>query len=268
MQYTVYIVTPSNYQHSAAFTDVALSLNESLTALGHESTIITDPQEAKGKTITLGANLATTLPKDFIIWNLEQIFPANPWLTPSYVNILKNADEVWDYSLSNISELSKLGITAKLCGIGYSSCLITMDSSAALDIDVLHVGSLSERRRNILNELVRNGVKVHCLFGTYGKERDDWIARSKIVINIHFYESSRFEIVRCSHLMSNRKCIISETSDGGELYNEGICFTDYNNIVPSCISLLGDDAKRLELADKGFEIFSKQLQTDYLRELL
>lgn len=268
MQYTIYIVTPHNYQHSAAFIDVAQSLNESLTALGYESTIITDPKHAEGKVITLGANLTPDLPPDFIIFNLEQVFPDNPWITEAYLNALKNADEVWDYSSVNISELSKLGITAKFCGIGYSPCLTTIDPSTEQDIDVLHVGSLTDRRVTIINELASKGIKVHYLFGVYGKERDDWIARSKIVINVHFYTSTRFEIVRCSHLMSNRKCIISETSDGGELYNEGIHFTSYNDIVPSCISLLANPAKRLELENKGFEIFSKQLQATYLEPLL
>lgn len=283
--YTVWIVTPPNYQHSQAFAEVATSLNEALISLGHISKIVTSSIECRGTTIVLGANLLTHIhlqdwPRDMIIWNLEQIFPGSPWLTQTYLDLLKGkhngislvscgiAFSVWDYSQTNIDELAKLGITAKLCRIGYSSCLTTIYSTTPQDIDVLHVGSITQRRIDIINALAAHNVKIHYLFGVYGKERDEWITRSKIIINVHFYESTRFEIVRCSHLMANRKCVVSETSDGGKLYDEGICFTDYSNIVASCLDLLADDKKRHDLENKGFEIFSKYSQADYLRLLL
>lgn len=285
MLYTIWIVTPSQYAHSQAFSDVAASLNESLIELGHTSKIVTSSFECRGRTIILGANLLSKisredLPRDIVIYNLEQIFPGSPWLSNTYLYLLRGKFEnhsfaelkinfeVWDYSQANIDELAKINVHAKLCEIGYSPSLTTIGNSQEPDIDILHVGSITERRINIINALAEAGHKVHFAFGVYGKERNDLIARSKIVLNIHFYESRVFEIVRCSHLMANRKCIVSETGSGGEEYNEGICFSDYGDIVANCNTLLGDSASRTELAQRGFDIFSKRSQTEMLKAIL
>ena len=282
-QFTVWIVSPPNYQHSAAFADVAQSLNAALIELGYNSRIVTSSFECRGRTIILGANLlqhmpAQDLPKDFVIWNLEQIFPGSPWLSNAYLDLLRGIHdgyqirsahkmEVWDYSHNNIIELSKLGIDAKLVQIGYMPCLTNIEP-ATYEYDVLHIGSITQRRIDIINALAHVGVKMHYAFGVYGKQRDELIAKSKIIINVHFYEAKRFEIVRCSHLMANKKCIVSEISEGGEPFHEGIAFTDYDGIVSRCLDLLGDDNARNKLAQSGFDIFSKMRQTDYLREVL
>ena len=37
-----------------------------------------------------------------------------------------------------------------------------------------------------------------------------WIARSKIVLNLHQYDAQVFEIVRVSYLLANRRAVVSE----------------------------------------------------------
>ena len=139
------------------------------------------------------------------------------------------------------------------------------------DIDVLHVGSLTERRIKIINDLAAAGLRVHYLFGVYGKKRDDWIARSKIVINCHFYTAKTFELVRCSHLFANRRFVVSEYGDDKNLeepYYDAAAFADYDNIVSTCIKYLANETERLKIADRGYEIFSKRLQSYFLKPLL
>lgn len=283
MIYTVWVVSPVNYIHSRAFAEVAMSLRDGLIELGHECRIVTSSFECRGRTIILGANLLSDIPlqdfpRDIIIWNLEQIFEGSPWLSKAYLDLLRgfygncnirsgHKFEVWDYSQANIEALERMGIQASLCEIGYMPCLSTIESVEP-EIDVLHVGSITDRRMKIINDLADVGVKVHFAFGVYGKERDDLIAKSKIVLNVHFYESQVFEIVRCSHLMANKKCIVSETASGGEVFDEGIIFAEYDNIVDCCVALLGDDRTRDAIAQKGFELFSSRSQADFLKRVL
>lgn len=281
--YTVWIVSPVNYIHSKAFTEVATAIRDALAELGHDCRVVTSSFECRGRTIVLGANLLNhitlqDIPKDIIIWNMEQIFEGSPWLSRDYLDLLRgwhgsyniksnHKIEIWDYSQANIDVLTGMGIKASLCEIGYMPCLSTIESVEP-EIDVLHVGSITDRRMKIINDLAAAGAKVHFAFGVYGKERDDLIAKSKIVLNVHFYESRVFEIVRCSHLMANKKCIVSETGSGGERYNEGIVFVEYDGIVDCCVALLGDDHTRKAIAQKGFEIFSKRSQVEFLRGVL
>ena len=281
-QFTVWIVSPPNYPHSECFREVAEALNESLIELGHDSKITTSSFECRGRTIVLGANILalsshflTDLPEDLIFYNLEQIFNGSPWLTKEYIALLKGKwlggkrkFEVWDYCQSNIDALKTLGITAKLCGIGYSPCLTRIPTDIPRDIDVLHIGSLNERRIVILNQLENTGVKVHKAFNAYGKERDDLIARSKIVLNIHFYPNKTFEIVRCSYLFANSKCVISESGNDiseEQLYTSAV-FCKYEELVDRCLLLLERDD--YIFPKLGFDNFSNMKQSDMLQRVL
>lgn len=266
-----------------------MSLRSALTELGHEAKIVASSFECRGKTIILGAHLLDgnfagyDIPEEVIIYNLEQITPGSPWLTKQYLNLLGGAFgttslrkgnrtfELWDYSLLNIDALSKLGIRAKHCPLGYAPVLTQIESVPNPSIDVLHYGSLNNRREYILRQLESRGILVHRAFNEYGISRDALIARSKIILNVHYYNSKVFEMVRCSYLMSNRKCIVSETGNDTAIEKEfesGICFSSYDDIVGNCLGLLADAPRREVLEQAGFEIFSQMRQSDYLRGLL
>lgn len=274
--YTIWVVSPVNYRHSRAFNEVAECLRAAFVELGHEASIVYSSFECQGRTVVLGAHLlnsipAPDIPMDLIIWNLEQIFPGSPWLTNEYVELLRGGHEefnfnstnrkleVWDYSQSNIDELKKLGIEAKLMPVGYMPCLTRIENVPNPDIDVLFVGSLNERRQKILDDLHSAGLKVLHAVNCYGLKRDSLIARAKIVLNVHFYESRVFEIVRCSYLMANRKCVVSES---------GEVSVPYDSIVSTCVDLVGNDFRREEMAQMGFESFSKEKQSVFLKEAL
>lgn len=264
-KYNAAIVVPDSYTHFQAFDEIGLGLSSALKELG-----VHDPN---GRNIILGAHLAESLPDDAIIWNLEQIMIGSPWLTQKYVELMRR-HTVWDYSYQNIAELKKLGIEAKFLGIGYQPEL-TKIIPADQDIDVVFAGSLNDRRKKILDELSK-----HCSVGIatgYGEQRDKVYARAKICICLHYYESKVWELVRCSYLMSNKKCIVSEVGndrelerpfDQGGIHNQGIAFVAYEDLVEACLNLLKDSETRNKYAEKGFEIFSKIKQSEFLKPLL
>lgn len=278
MQYVIWVVSP--YVHSACFHECAKSLQSAFIELGHSCEITTTPPITRENVIILGAHLLH--PNDMlylkspIVWQLEQMPDESdeeraraPW-TATYLQILRRA-EVWDYSRVNIATLAKVGIEAKLLEVGYAKCLTRIENVTEPDIDVLFIGSMNDRRHKILTELNNHGVKVVHAFDCYGVKRDVLVARAKVVLNVHFFAAKIFEVVRCSYILANRKCVVSETGldrDLEDAFSEGISFVDYAGLVGRCVDLLDDRTARDKLANKGFDIMSGRSQTDFLKAVL
>lgn len=275
MNFCVWVVKPDGYVHSECFREVADTLEASLKDLGH------DVQQYWGayhstvairdvKTIILAPHLLDgPVSPNFILFNMEQIEEGSSWVKPHYINLLKQ-HEVWDYSQVNIYNLQLFGVKARFCPIGYHPILERITPQTA-DFDVLFVGSVNQRRFNILKVLSYHGLEVKTCFGDYGAVRDDLIARAKIVLNIHYYESKIFEIVRCSYLLANKKFIISETgedTDMEEPLRTGIVFRPYDKIAEACLDCRCKADIRQEIALKGYEIFKSMPMTETLRGLL
>ena len=270
---SIWIVSPPNYPYSQAFDEVALALSSAFRALSIDASIVRDASLLGESAVVLGSNLlpyvAVPQSTQLILFNLEQISPNSPWLTPDYISLLRRYP-VWDYSSRNIEALATLGIRAMLCEIGYMPEL-TRIPPAAEDIDVLFVGSPNPRRIAVLREIARRGARVEAKSGIYGNARDALFARSKLIVNIHFYESRVFEVVRVAYLLANRKCVVSEIGSDPAYearFAPGVAFSPSRQLPDHCLALLSDPTKRHEHERLGFERFSAQSQVDYLRRAL
>ncbi len=274
MDYSIWIVSPPGYLHSHAFDEIALSLKNGFAELGFKVPIVRDAQEISGKAIVLGCNLLPhhkgALPRNLILFNLEQIQVGSPWLSPAYLELLKRYP-VWDYSYHNMKVLQTLGVdTVTYCGIGYSPVLSRI-SQAMEDIDILFYGSINSRRLKILQELKRRGVEVVGIFGVYGEERDRYIARSKVIVNIHYYEARVFEMVRVSYLLANKKFVISEVGHDQEIekpFAKGMIFSLYHHLVEICMAYLKKEDQRREIAEQGFNLIRMHPQSSCLKKVL
>ncbi|HVB37747.1 MAG TPA: hypothetical protein VND92_04385, partial [Vicinamibacterales bacterium] len=208
-------------------------------------------------------------PADAILYNFEQASDSSEWFSRAYLDLLRRHD-VWDYSQANIHYLSAHGVTARLVPVGYASCL-TRIPQAPEDIDVLAYGALSDRRVAILDELRRRGVTVRRLFEVYGDRRDRYIARARIVLNIHTYEARLFEIVRVSYLLANGRCVVSEEGADAALeapYRDAVTFVPYDRLVDATLAALADPEGRARRAAAGFEIFKARPQREFLRAVI
>jgi len=273
--YCIWIVAPPGYVHSAAFNEVAIVLQGGFRELGMQVPIVRDKRRIRGRAIVLGANLLPDMPGvrppgKSILFNLEQITPGSEWLTTDYLRLLKR-HPVWDYSHYNIAQLGKLGINnITHCPIGFSDELQRIEPAPDKDIDVLFYGSINARRLAILEALVKAGLQVETLFGVYGKQRDAVIARSRLVLNIHYYPAKIFEIVRISWLLANAVCVVSEDSpldSALESVQEGIVQAPYDSLVETCRELI-DIGDWQTLGRRGFEVFSTNRQSAYLQTII
>lgn len=272
--FAITVVTPPGYVHSQAFYEVAETLHQGLHSLGHDPILTCDVRVPGRRHIILGANLlpvVNTQPApDAILYNLEQIYPGSPWLSPDYLALLRTYP-VWDYSRLNVAALQALGARAvQLLPIGYAPTLSRI-APAEEDIDVLFFGSLNPRRMQVLEALDQRGLQVHVLVGVYGEERDRCIARAKMVLNVHYYEARRFEIVRASYLLANGRCVVSETgadpAEEAELA-EGVAFAPYEGLVERCWALREDPAQRRRIAQAGLALMRGRPIAPYLRDAL
>lgn len=273
--YTVWIVSPEGYTHAHCFDEIGFAIASALTRSGHRCSVVRKPEDARGRTIVLGPNLLAEpmldqLPRDLILYNLEQIDSGSPWLTERYLALLRRYP-VWDYSPRNISALNQLGIPDVVhCGIGYVPEL-TRIARTTEEIDVLFYGSMNERRHHIVRQLVDRGLRVEVLFGSYGRERDAAIARSRIVLNVHFYEAKVLELVRVSYLLANRRFVVSEVGRDPDLeraFEGGIAFAPYEALAETCARYLSSPSDRRRIALQGYRQFAARRQEEIIRRAL
>lgn len=131
------------------------------------------------------------------------------------------------------------------------------------EYDVGFVGTLSLKRRKILDVLKKRGLSVKEI-SKFGEERDIEISKCKIIVNIHFNDNHKiFEYFRCSRLVFNKIPIVSEISlDSNELnINEEVLkyvsFAEYDNLVDKCVEILNN-----------YENYTKTLYNNFSYERL
>ncbi|OBI53710.1 glycosyltransferase family 1 protein [Mycobacterium sp. E796] len=277
MRFAVAVVSPPDHQNisGGAFNEVAAALHYGLLALGHDSVLTNRLDLDDRRTIVLGGNLLVQYglqpPKNPVFYNLEQLGDDLPWMTmPEFVDLFRRYP-TWDYSEANVEYLASMGLPRPTyVPIGYVHEL-TRIAPAAEDIDVLFYGALNGRRYTVLRELCDRGLRVKWLSYIYGADRDAWIARSKIVLNMHYWEAKIFAIVRVSYLLANRRAVVSEHSADPSLERDlasGIAFADYDGLADRCVELVGNERARRELAERGYQAFSARDQAAILQRAL
>jgi len=266
--FSICLIGPEGYPHLEAFRELALSLQGGLESLGHCCSVHSGLVDDGSQIVILGAHLlaaaGVTPPRDAILYNTEQVDASSPWLTPDLLEHLLRS-VVWDYSRANINKLAKMGVQGvEHVPVGYSKGLTCIESAPEQDIDVLFYGSMNERRSAIIEGLRSEGLRVETLFGVYGSARDAYIARAKVVLNVHHYAAKIFEAVRVSYLLANSKAVVSErgASPADEAaYEAGVAFCRYEKLVESCIEIVADDNRRHQLEAAGFKTFKSRKQS-------
>ena len=199
----------------------------------------------------------TYVPKNYIAIQLEQSgVPNTDWSTPIYFKLLNGAKQVWDYSMTNINNLKK-HITAPFVYMPllYMKHLTAKDRlTVKKDIDVLFIGMLNDKRKAFIDKLHNNGIKVHVAknYDLWGENRDRLVQRSKILLNVHYYENAILETTRLSYALSLGEClVVSEPSADKLLDRDYVKFVEfastYDEVLEKCKSLLGMSDEMLKM---------------------
>jgi hypothetical protein len=275
LDYNVCLV---HFPHSMAWWELGELICFSLRDLGFKVEIQHRKMESDCRNILLGAFLLEPefikkIPQNSIFINTEQLYlDDQKSIWPSDIYEWARNFETWDYSDKNIEKFFEHGIkNVKKLGLGYQKELNRIVSMGTQDIDVLFYGSIGDRRKKIIDDLSSEGMNVKAVFGVYGKERDDLIARSKVILNFHHYNSHIFEVVRVFYLLSNAKAVVGEVSEStsiDKIFLDSIKPTLYSDLVIACKKLVNEDSERHFLENKGFETFSKFPQSNYTTQLI
>lgn len=143
-----------------------------------------------------------------IAFNQEPLLATQrEFMTPNYFIFLKESDEVWDYDEQNLSVIRKFIPEAKLHILkAYKKWPIEHKK----DIDILFYGAINGHRKKLLDVLCKK-YKVKVLTNTY--DLDNYILRSKVLLNIHYYyECGMQEQARMVRWLGAPCRIISEKS--------------------------------------------------------
>ena len=274
--FNICIIRPPGYVFSSIFLELAELIAYSLDDNGFAAQIRENYLDPSGRNLLIGchlidASLTDQIPADTIILNTEQIGGVNEEWQQRVLHYLRTFPS-WDYSWENIARLKDLGIhTTKFFRIGYHPRLQRIPADKEKDIDVLFYGSMSEPRAAILDGLERRSARVQKLFGVFGQDRDAWIARSKLVLNLHFYKTKTFEVVRVHYLMNNAKAIVSQFDESTKIesgYSDGLMLAPYEEVVDRCFAALGSKTLLKSCEEKSLETIMRIDAAKIMGELL
>jgi hypothetical protein len=274
--FSITLIRPPGYVHSDAFREVAETVLFGLRNLGYAVELSENQITHTPRTIVFGAHMldrgvVDNLPPSTIIYNLEQIDPKSEWMQGSLLDLIRRYT-TWDYSPQNIARLTSAGWGGRLIHvpIGYVPQMTRIVPASVQDVDVLFYGSVNARRQAVLDELTAAGLRVVTGFGIYGRERDQLIARAKVVLNIHYYDAAVPETVRLSYLFANQKAVVSETGpleDMGSLAQAAL-YVPYEQLARACIALLTHDTLRRKLEQQAIGVMRQVKEETILASAL
>ena len=178
-----------------------------------------DKLDARSKDVWIIYNtaMAWTLPERYISYQTEQ--NGTHWFSDKYRERLRKSLAVWEYSEGNLFEYEHKNISIVTAGID-------IQPKRTKDIDVLFYGALNERRKQALK-----GINCKVVDNLLGAAMQTVIARSKTVLNIHYYKPNVFEIFRANECLSHHCNFVSEHSlHSTEKYKDIVKFGELHEL--------------------------------------
>lgn len=212
------VLQPAGYVHSLGLLDAALFVEFQLKRLGVRTQVSKNRLTHGAINLIFGAHLGfdADLTRDYtcVIVNLEQIGQGGAHLNAAYRQLLAQS-LVIDYDIGNVLACGKAPDDVPLIQFGFAPYLKAAPSTpqdlASRPIDLLFFGSLNARRNALLERIKLTGRAVSVVnTAVYGPERDDIIRSAKAVLNLHHYDTARFEQVRAFLCLSLGTPFVSE----------------------------------------------------------
>jgi hypothetical protein len=178
-------------------------------------------------------------PKLYILYQVEQ--SRSKWFNSTYYNYLDNADFIWEFSIKNrilYKDIELNKIFYQMMPFYYDKNLT--NKNIEIQYDILFYGAANNRRRTILNNLSKIfNIKIG--FNKYDNEKEDLILKSKIILNLHYYDDCALESCRLNEILQYDKIIISEKPCSSDWYNQSL----YDNLV-DFVDVINDDLSNID----------------------
>lgn len=250
--------------NSPYFTFIVEALHHVFNSLHINHTVVTSiPAGSNWTVILFTTHERTTLPRNYISYNFEQLTTDKPW-PPQLFEKFRAARMVWDYSLENVKILAQHGVRNTVhVPLGYTDTMENKEvpSLRKRDVDVMFVGSINSRRASKLLQLAHPtsscipvctpgnplGPQAKTVFSSncWGDRLTMLYRQSKVALNLHFYGGRTIlEVHRILPLIANRVLVLSEASDDtwlDESLKGVVNFVTSNDVVQPIKNMLQSD---------------------------
>ena len=197
---------------------IAELLQNILLDAGIESCIhLTEPEQYENiPYIMICPQNFKKFPPIYIAFQMEQTVSTR-WLTDEYLQILRNAYAIFDYSLVNIKYFGNdPAIASKLYYMPIDTCKSMMQQSPdenEKEYDVLFYGAPFIERRQEFLKPISEKFDFRMIYDKFGTELYEEMKKAKIVVNVHYYQNALLETTRIYETLSESNClVISERS--------------------------------------------------------
>lgn len=267
----VTVVRPPRYPAAEGLRVTADVLAAALRCAGCRTAVGENAFVHDATNVILGAHLleaavVPTLPPDTIVFNTEPLDESAPYVMALAPFVRRF--EVWDYTARHLPRLRALGNRrAVVVEPGYVPDLLPILKRSDPDVDVLFYGEMSSHRAAILHAIESTGAKVVWLHHVYGRARDDWIARAKLVLNAHYRPGAPLELGRIVHLMSNRCAVLCEADTLDEIAPDlqpGLALATSAGLPRLATVLLADPRAREALGERALACIRRR---DYVQNV-
>ena len=255
--FNIFVPSPPGWTHGPLFMEIAELLQLSLQSLGHAAKVMVNTFDADMTNIVLGHHMFDDpyylKQAPCIVYQLEQLPAADESLREKWLAALKQAPAVWDYSVENIAALCAGGVNnVRHVAFGFHPALRRITHATDKDIDVLFYGAVSPRRKRLL-DVLGTRCKAVVMTGYYGRQRDELIARAKVVLNMHQDEAMILEQPRVSYLLNNECFVVSEESR--DTPYAGLVSVPYDRLIDTCLHYIERPEERQRLASQAAASF-------------
>lgn len=165
--------------------------------------------------------------------NTEQL--CVPEKMAEYKAYVSQADEVFDYSENNI-KLSGKGTYLPYKERAQETEKLRGYLDVPKEFDVVVVGTHSERRKKIVEELRSQFLRIDWITDLFGDDRDIRISKAHILLNLHYSDSYKeFESIRCNRWKWAGMRILTEPCNAPD----GISVVELDKLYTKLVKMLG-----------------------------
>lgn len=231
MRFTIVLCSSPQLRYSHFLFDNAHYLMHALESMGH-SVHLSGTQVEPGRiNILLNSHIMTdpSVVRDlktrrirYVVFQTEVLnsqaingFGDGKHYDEVYLPLMRQADGVWEWTEDNAARLRAIGIQAHNLRLGYHPRMEEIHHKTEKDIDLLWYGSVTAHRRDLLQAIIRRGLRPMVVFDPVAFYRNDLIARARICLSLQQTPTSELPTGRVCYLVNNACVVAGEAPPSG-----------------------------------------------------
>jgi hypothetical protein len=181
-----------------------------------------------------------------------------------FLPLARGALSVWESSEPNLAKLRELGVRVGHLRFGYVEAVREPLRETARDLDFFFCGSVTPRRRAILERLAKLGYRVEVRFDDAAFFRRDLMARSEIILSLRQSdELTHVPAARILHAVCHGRLVAGDHGTAGESVEDLYVWEKEGDVV----ELLRETRARADRRALA-ETFRERLRARPMRDLL